>query len=199
MKKILKALVGFCLVAVVFALAACSNQNTADYGQYEKVLLNASWSYNYENVQELADNCDLAAYVTITGLETDDKYKAYGVDLTIYTAEIRESLFGKEQGTIRIVMTGKIDEKEKKIYEIADDPLMEIGDEFFVFAEVNEDETYTVLSGPQGRFEIIDNMVYSLNVCNEQVAKYNSVSNITVDKHPKEEFYAQIKEYVAKR
>lgn len=182
-----------------FALTACSNQKAADYSQYEKVPIFASWSYNYESVRELTNSCELAAYVKITGMETSDKYKSYGVDLTIYTAEIQESLFGKKDGTIRIVMTGKIDDKEKKIYEIVDDPLMNLGDEFFVFAESNEDGTYTILSGPQGRFEIINNMVYSLNVCNEQVAKKNSGSNITVDKQPKDEFYGQIKEYIAKR
>lgn len=132
-------------------------------------------------------------------METDDKYKSYGVDLTIYTAEIRESLFGKKDGTIRIVMTGMVDEKERKIYEIVDDPLMKLSDEFFVFAKSNEDGTYTILSGPQGRFEIIDNMVYSLNVSNEQVAKYNLDSNITISKQSKDDFYAQIKESVAKR
>lgn len=199
MNRTLRAIAGFCLVVVMLALAACSKQSAIDYSQYKKVPLTASWAYNYENVRELADNCDLAAYVTITGLETDNRHKSYGVALTIYTAEITESLFGKKDGTIRIVMTGTVDEKEKKIYEIVDDPLMKLGDKFFVFAKSNEDGTYTILSGPQGRFEIIDNMVYSLNVSNEQVAKNNSGSNIIVNKQPKDEFYAQIKEYVAQR
>jgi len=199
MKKTIKVILCFSLIAVVFALEACSNQKAADYNQYEKIPLSASWSYNYESVRELTNSCDLAAYIKITGMETSDKYKEYGVDLTIYTAEIQESLFGKKDGTIRIMMTGKIDDKEKKIYEIVDDPLMNLNDEFFVFAESNEDGTYTILSGPQGRFEIIDNMVYSLNVSNEQVAKNNFGSNITVNKQPKDEFYGEIKEYIANR
>lgn len=199
MKKQLKVLIVLCLIVVVFDLAACSSKNTADLSKYEKIHFNASWTYNYADVHELVDNSDLAAYVKITGMENDDTYKAYGIDLTIYTAEIRESLLGRANGSIQIVMTGKIDEEGKKIYEIVDDPLMKIGEEFFVFAKANEDGTYTILSGPQGRFEIINNMVYSLNVSNEQVAKHNAGSNIIVDKQPKEEFYAQIKEYVAMR
>lgn len=166
---------------------------------YEKIPLTASWSYNYGSVRELAESCDLAAYVKITGRDDDDKYKSIGVNMTIYTAEIQESLFGQKEGTIRIVMTGKIDDEEKKVYEIVDDPLMKSGDEFFVFARANENGTYTILSGPQGRFEIIDNKVYSLNVSNEQVAKNNPWTNITVDKQPKEDFYTEIKEYVDKR
>lgn len=199
MNKTLRVLVGLCLITVVLALAACSKQKTVDYSQYEKIFLNASWSYNYADVHDLADHCDLAAYVKITGMENNDSLKAYGIDLTIYTAEIQESLFGKENGSIQLVMTGKIDEEEKKIYEIIDDPLMKIGDEFFVFAQLNEDGTYTTLTGWQGRFEIIDNLVYSLNVSNEQVAQCNSGASIRVDKLPKEEFYAQIREYVAGR
>lgn len=199
MKMTSKYIVSFCLIVAMLTLVACSNKSSVDYSQYSKVPLTASWSYNYESVRELADTCDLAAYVTIIEQETDERYNSYGIDLTIYTAEIRESLFGQSDGKIHIVMTGKIDEKEKKIYEIIDDPLMKPGDEFFVFAKNNEDGTYTILSGPQGRFEIIDNMVYSLNICNEQVAENNSGSNIVVDKQPKEDFYDQVKEIVSKR
>ena len=199
MKKVINAIIGLCLIAVFLALSACSNRGTVDFSKYEKVLLDASWAYNYESIRELADNCDLAAYIKVTGMTIDDKYKSYGVYLTVFTAEIQESLYGKRDETIRIVMTGKIDEKENKIYEIADDPLMKIGDEFFVFARINEDGTYTILSGPQGRFAIVDDLVYSLNVYDEQVAKNNLGSNITVKKQPKEDFYAQINEFIANR
>lgn len=155
-----------------------------NFSQYEKELLHASWAYNYENISELARDCDLAAYVTITGWNNNDEYESSGVDLVNYTAEIKDSLIGPKEGNITIVMTGKIDETDKKIYEISDDPLMKTNDSFFIFARANEDGTYTILSGPQGRYKIVDDLVYSLNVNNEQ--------SITVDAQPKEEFYAQI-------
>ena len=194
MKKILCILY---ITVFIVILTSCSyRKKVEDYSKYEKVPLTASWAYNYESVEELAKNCDLAANVSITGWKDNDKYERYGVNIIIYTAKIQESLFGEQEGTIRIVMTGKIDEKNKKIYEITEDPLMNINDSFFIFARLNEDGTYTILSGPQGRFEIIDDMVYSLNVCNEQVAKSDLGSNIIVNKQPKDEFYAQIKEAI---
>ncbi len=79
---------------------------------------------HYESIKELSQKCNLAAYIKVTGSEIDESYKSYGVDLTIFTAEVKETLYGKSDKTIKIVMTGKVDEKEKKIYEIADDPLM---------------------------------------------------------------------------
>jgi len=201
MKKSVKAIIAVLSITIILISVISLKQttDTEDYSKYKKVYLNASWAYNYEDVSELADSCDLAAYVSVTGWEPNNKYKDSGIDLTVYTAEILDSLFGKQEGTIRIVMTGRIDEKEKKIYEIADDPLMKPGDKFFVFAKANEDGSYTILSGPQGRFEIVGDAVYSLNVCDDQVKQHNSSSNITVNNQTKEDFYAQINTAIADR
>ena len=59
----------------------------------------------------------------------------------------------------------------------------------------NPDAMNAAWGGISGGNEI----VYSLNVSNEQVAKYNLDSNITISKQSKDDFYAQIKESVAKR
>lgn len=196
MNKTIKIIICFCSVLIAFSFSACSKQNTLVYSQYEKISLKASWAYNYGSVRDLAENCDLAAYVKIIEMEA---VKDSPIPQTVYTAELLESLFGKEEKSVRIVMTGKIDDNEKKIYEIEDDPLMKPGDEFFVFARGNEDGTYTILSGPQGRFEIIDNMVFSLNNSNEQVAKNNVYSNISVKKQSKDDFFSQVKDCLANR
>jgi hypothetical protein len=194
-----KKLLNICLIATLTVTGACSHKKSTKHAEYEKVTLNASWNYNYESIKELSEKCDLAAYIKVTGSEIDESYKAYGVDLTIFTAEVKEALYGKSDKTIKIVMTGKVDEKEKKIYEIADDPLMNKGDEFFIFATANDNGTYTIMSGPQGRFEIKNGQVYSLNVSNEQVAKNNNSSNITVNKQSKEKFYKEVKEYTSQK
>ncbi len=199
MKNCFKILAALSLAILLLASTACSKPKEAtNDSEYEKVSLSANWAYNYGSVKELAEACDIAAYVKIKDLKFDDSYSSYGVKLTVYTAEICESLYGKEKGEIQIVMTGGIDESEKKIYEIADDPLMKKNDEFFIFARQNEDGTYTVLSGSQGRFEIVDNKVSSLNVSNTQVADNNLSSNIKVDQQDKAAFYAEISEYVGK-
>ena len=201
MKKLQIATIAVFTIVIVFisTLGLRKASDTEDYSKYKKVYLNASWAYNYEDVSELTENCDLAAYISVTGWESNHKYKDYGVDLTVFTAEIQDSLFGKKEGTVRIVMTGKIDEKEKIIYEIADDPLMKPGDKFFVFAKANEDGTYTILSGPQGRFVIVNDAVYSLNVCDNQVKMHNSGSNININNQSKEDFYSQINAAIVER
>ncbi len=201
MKKLQIATIAVFTIVIVFisTLGLRKASDTEDYSKYKKVYLNASWAYNYEDVSELTENCDLAAYISVTGWESNHKYKDYGVDLTVFTAEIQDSLFGKKEGTVRIVMTGKIDEKEKIIYEIADDPLMKPGDKFFVFAKANEDGTYTILSGPQGRFAIVNDAVYSLNVCDNQVKMHNSGSNININNQSKEDFYSQINAAIVER
>lgn len=195
MKNIAKTAAVLCLSLVMLISAACSNQKAGygAYADYERVGMSASWTYNYASVKELAEACDLAAYVSIKDRRLDSSSE---IVFTIYTAEIRESLYGEEKDEIKIIMTGGIVEDEKKIYEISDDPLMKAGDEYFIFAKKNESGTYTVLSGSQGRFEIVDGKVCSLNVSIAEVAKVNPYSNIKVDKQSKDEFYSEIREYV---
>lgn len=193
-----RIIAGYCFLLMLVSFTACSGQKgeLSRYNGYEKVSLSASWAYNYGSVQELAKSCDLAAYVTIKDMKPDNRYSSYGITTTIYTAEISESIYGEQKGDIQIIMTGGIRDSEKKIYEVTDDPLMQINDEYFIFAKKNEDGTYTILSGSQGRFEIVDETVYSLNVCNDQVKKSNLDSNIKIDGQSKEEFYTQIKDIV---
>ncbi len=173
----------------------CSEKNET-VNEYEKVLLSASWTYNYESVEELSKSSDLIAIVKVKGMKNDDTYSAYAVKLTIYDVEIKQLIYGEYEGDIKVVMTGGIDEAEKKIYEIADDPLMMENEEFLIFANQNKDGTYTILSGPQGRFEIKNERIYSLNISNEQVKNNNHDSNVKVYGEEKEDFIKKIKENV---
>ena len=47
--------------------AACGSDSGEEL---EKVLMQVSWSYNYGDVQDLTDNSDLIAYVSIQKMET---------------------------------------------------------------------------------------------------------------------------------
>lgn len=184
------------LFVILLIPAGCSNQDAES--DYEKVSLNASWTYNYENVEELTQHSDIIAIVSISGMEIDKANSEYGVTMTKYSAKVEELVYGEDDANIEIIMTGGIDEDEKKIYEILDDPLMEKGDEFLVFAQKNEDGTYTVLSGSQGRFVIENGKVFSLNAVNEQVSTYNKSSNINVDGEKKSDFFKQISDALIK-
>lgn len=187
-------IISLCVIILSSLLFACSGKKV-NANEYEKVPLSASWEYNYESVEEMAHSCDIIAIVKITGSDIDNSYSAYNVLLTVYNAEVKQLIYGKSEDKIKIVMTGGIDEAAKKIYEVADDPLMNKDDEFLIFAQQNEDGTYTILSGSQGRFQIVNGKVYSLNISNQQVQAYNSGSNIRIDGEDKDEFISKVKAY----
>ena len=97
---------------------------------------------------------------------------------------------------MQLVFTGGV--FEDKTVELSDDPLMSIGDSFLVFARKNDDGTYTVLSGPQGRFVIEDDCVYSLNAVDKQLRSANrSSSNIMVDGVPLDDFISSVEGYLS--
>jgi len=178
-----------CLVLLCsVVLAACSN-NAGE--KLDKVVMNASWVYNYKDVQELTEKSDLIAYVSINSMES---YEENGIVKTKYQAEIVDEIYGEKTRTVEIIMTGGV--VGKTIYELEDDPLMVPNDEFLIFARKNTNGTYTILSGPQGRFVVEGNMVYSLNMAESQVAKANPYSNIKVDGVEKDLFISQIQAYL---
>lgn len=184
-----------CLITLSSMLLGCSNNENTKEDEYEKVPMSASWSYNYGSVEELSKASDLIAIIKIKDTKSDDTYSSLNVMQTVYSAEIEQLIYGTDQKTIDVVMTGGIDDNAKKIYEVCDDPLMKKNDEFLIFAQQNENGTYTILSGPQGRFEINDGNVYSLNVSNNQVKANNNGSNIKVDGEKEEEFIKKVAQY----
>lgn len=171
---------------MLLTIGGCAGKN------YDKVELSASWSYNYADVADLARNSDLIALVSIQEPEKDGSYKISSIRMTQFPAAVVERYYGEEEQEIKIVMTGGIDESEKKIYEIADDPLMKAEEEYLIFARKNEDGTYTILGGPQGRFVLEDGKVYSLNVANEQVKKADPNASFRVDGVEKADFLEEI-------
>lgn len=185
--------ISLCLLLLTSTLFGCTSKSN-ETGEYTKVTMNASWSYNYRDIQELTEKSDLIAVVSIVGgTETTD---SQGPVMTLYDAKITELILGDETEDIKILMTGGIVEGQKVIFEIADDPLMAKGDEYLIFARRNESGTYTVLSGSQGRFTIEDGYVYSLNISNNQVREANLHSNIKVNGEDKDSFFAKIKSYI---
>jgi hypothetical protein len=93
-------------------------------------------------------------------------------------------------------MTGKNDENGK--VEIADDPLMTTGEKWLIFARLNDSGTYTILSGPFGRFSYDEknNTVTSLNVVNEAVEKANPNMKLNLNNVGYEKIEKQIKDYL---
>ena len=126
----------------------------------DKVLSNTSWAYGYADLRELASACDIAALISVSSLE---EYTLSGLLKTKYSAIVKKSFWGSIEGDeIKILMTGGSSDSQTVLS--IDDPPMQVGDEFIIFTRKKNDGTYTILSGPQGRFTLDDGYVSSLEI-----------------------------------
>lgn len=209
MKKI--AVVFISLLSLMSAmLCGCSERNSTDAGSvrdslggnsaqisldgYEKPLLLASWDYKYSGVEELSSDCDIIAKVKVTS-QTNGPKMTSRLMSTIFTAKVEDLIYGFDEKEIDIFMTGGIDHDQKIIWEISDDPLMNIGDEFIVFADKNEDGTYTILGGPQGRFVIDNDCIYSLTEYNSAESA-EGINVLAVGGENLNDFIEEVKSYI---
>lgn len=141
----------------------------------EVSLISASWSYRYYDVQEMAKESDLIALIRVDSLIecTEDQQLPFST----FAVEVVQPVYGCKEGqTINIIMTGG--ESGKQRIEIKDDPMLEKGQEFLVFARHNETGTYTILGGPQGRLAFRDGKLNSMQYVTERVSKDSININI---------------------
>ena len=116
----------------------------------ETIFLSASWAMAYSGIEDLTDSSDLIAIIKVNAVEKE--YEISNVPLTQYNATVLSAEYNCNDGdNIIITMTG-VNNKEKHV-EIKDDPLLEKGQEFLIFAQKNTDGTYSILGGPQGRLK----------------------------------------------
>lgn len=124
----------------------------------EKVYMSASWIYGYADVEDLTSHSDLIALVKVNKLSQSIEGK---VPASVYDVTVMDGILGCENDEIvSVYMTGG--KKGKQVFEIKSDPLMKKGQEFLIFAQKNQDGTYTVLGGPQGRLVYSKGMLNSL-------------------------------------
>ncbi len=110
--------------------------------------ISASWHRSYDSIKDLAADSDLIALVEITGQERVEQHES--LYFTISTADVLETAYSTENvETVELYQTGRRTDTE--LIQIAEDPLMNEGEKWFIFARRNEDGTYTIL-GPFGRF-----------------------------------------------
>ena len=194
MKKILAFVAS--LTAVCALMCGCSQRSDKEPLEgYEKISMHASWSYAYDGVKGLCktDELDLIARVKIGNSEQQNRN---GLLMTVFTANVKDLIYGNAEDVVNVIMTGGIDHDSKTIYEISDDPLMQKDDEFIIFAHKNESGTYTVLGGPQGRFVIDNDNVFPLvdhcsqsNTAKVQTAEKGDGKTIS-------DFVEEIKSYI---
>lgn len=155
--------------------------------------MNASWGYNYRDIEEIAKASDLIALVHVNGVE--NTFIENEIPYTTFSVSVITPIYNTNKDDEFIIyMTGG--ETEKQILEFADDPLLQKNDEILVFCKKNTDGTYRIISGPQGRLIYENGKLNSLNVINEQVRTANSSSNIMVKNANVDDLITEIKGYV---
>lgn len=174
-KKIILSISVIAVVTIcILGINGLVNNNK---GNQEVSYLSASWNYNYNDIQEISTDSDLIAIVQVNKLISESQ--EVGIPYSTFEVEVIDPVYGCEKGeTFPLYMTGS--ENDKKKIEIIDDPLLEVGQEFLIFTKKNEDGTYKILSGPQGRLEYKDGKLNSLQFVNSNVRENNTYMNIKI-------------------
>ncbi|MDE7400104.1 MAG: hypothetical protein K2N06_11340 [Oscillospiraceae bacterium] len=189
MKKITATAIGS-IMGLSLLMAGCSKTTSVE--DYERVPMSASWAYGYSSIEEMTQSSDIVAIIKVTDSECKSEN---GTLYTTYTAQVEQLICGNDEKEIKVYMTGGIDESEKLIYEFDDDPLMQTGDEFLIFARKNQSGTYTILTGPEGRYVVKDDCVYPLNDETVTVKSAKERSKISADGENIEDFAELVKSY----
>lgn len=125
-----------------------------------------SWAESYASIKDLSTKADLIAVGTVkdvVGVTSDViGNPRWGADILYFTDfafSVEHVLKGPQDvGEVIIHQTGAAGKQE-----IRDDPLLKRGDKYVLFLHEYETGKYYILGGPQGRFQIIENQVFSMN------------------------------------
>jgi hypothetical protein len=154
----------------LFSFVSCttSDQGPNEANQTSSIpSLNASWARGYSSIDELVSDSfvDLIAVgeidrvigVTRNKAAENSRGPVY-VYFTDFSFRIDSVLKGADTKEVLIHQTGAVGEGE-----IDQDPLFKPGERYVLFLHEYEPGKYFVTAGPQGRYRIIDDKVYSMN------------------------------------
>ena len=129
-----------------------------------------SWAYKYENIKELSKDSDIIikGYV-ISSENILDLLGKLGTPMafTDYKIEVAQVIKGdiKEKEVI-VRQTGGTYIGVKQ--EISDDPLMQKDTTMILFLKEFDYNQYYITGGPQGRYEVHNNKIYSIGEVNDK-------------------------------
>ena len=152
-----------------------------------KAVMHASWHKNYTTIKQLKVASDLIGVVQV-------KEKVYDridkIPITKTTVVVKRVVKGcKIAQEKEIIMTGGI--YNGHYYEIEDAPLLEKEQEYLIFAQKNNDGTYSILSGAQGRmlYNSQAKQIISTDVAQKLHMKGISYQGFSLDHEPYEKIF----------
>jgi hypothetical protein len=150
------------LVGIVPTIAACgagSPGATASPQTGLQFEIGASWAKTYANPSELAADARLIVVghvdaITFQGRDPHDNPQAkIPTPLTQFAVSVDRRLAGSSPNTITVNQTGG--PVGGQIVSVEGDPLMVVGAKYVMYLDANDDGTYAVLGGPQGRLSVM--------------------------------------------
>lgn len=125
----------------------------------QAVLYHISWAYHYPDLKSMIRDSDL---IVIGVVVNSSSYSGgrYGIIFTDNKVKVERFLKGSSDGYIVVKQTGGV--INDTVYEVSDDPLMEVGEKAVLFLKYSP-ETGKYYTTPQGRLIVIGDKVYSLD------------------------------------
>jgi hypothetical protein len=159
-------------IILLFGVVSCSAPVSPQNGSGEQStksiqhVSQVSWAHFYATIKDLSAEADLIVVGRVKGVveETSDvvgeaRWEPVILYFTDFIFSVEQVLKGHENvREVVIHQTGAVGKDE-----IRDDPLLEPGDSYVLFMHEYETGRYFILGGPQGRFQIIGDKVFSMN------------------------------------
>jgi hypothetical protein len=167
---VLKKLVSLTLIVLMlFGAASCTRLSQTTNLSNNNSGADVSWAYGFNSIEEMANDTrvDLIAVGEIASIigvsenkiAENDKGTVY-MYFTDYNFKINRVLKGTEMDEVVIHQTGA-DGQEESI--IAQDPLFRPGEKYVLFLHEYEPGKTFVAGGPDGRFRVVGDNVYSMH------------------------------------
>lgn len=191
----LSILISLIIIGAIILGSCVLKNNTVK----DKVYMNASWGYNYSDIEELTSVSDLIAFVKVNSISKE--YIDQGTPFTEYVVDVITPVLNTQKGDSLIIrLTGG--PNDDVIFEIEDAPLLKSGEELMIFCQENtvgSYPSYTIISGAQGRLYYSNGKLNSLCMIDENVMQANSATNIKIKDADFDEMVTQIHSYIDKQ
>lgn len=188
--------VAVCL-GVFFSVTLPGNRGNTPEGSAsgkKTVSKTVCYAYNYDSLEEITYEADFIALARVDSAELTENRSDFAE--TAFTMTVTEQVYNSQKNeTFIIKMEGG--ETLTKLYKVEGEPLMKIGQEVLVFCKMNDDGTYRIINGPQGRLLFENGRLNPLTSENTEGITDGTYSPLPVKNAQLTDIIEEIKKYSA--
>jgi hypothetical protein len=152
-------------IALIVGFLAMGHANSTSSGAKAKtVRMEASWAKGYSSLSALKADADLSIDGTVSnviGVTKDSKNLVF----TDYAVSIKAVVYDPNHrapmSAIVVDQTGGIIGDSR--FEVADDPLFQVGEHVILFLHEYSPGHFFVIGGPTGRFEVLGGYAHAMS------------------------------------